>query len=163
VADAFDPLRVFDALEQARVAYVVVGELAEILRGSGGLTDEIEIVPNLRADNVARLRKALASLDVDGRTISDLIDGLQPGGAPAAFSTPLGRLVVTPTPPGTRGWDDLRRGAQREPLGGGVRPPIADLADLVRINEVANEPERSVRAARLRRMIELQRDLTLDR
>jgi hypothetical protein len=162
VADAFDPLAVFAALEQARVSYVIVGELAEILHGSGGLTDEIEIVPALRADNQPRLRAALTALEIEPEAIAEVVGALA-GGQPVGVATPSGRLVITPTPPGTRGWDDLRRGATREPLGRGVRANLADLADLVRMNEVANEPARSVRAARLRRMVDLQHGLTRGR
>ena len=162
MADAFDPLAVFAALEHARVSYVIVGELAEVLHGSGGLTDEIEIVPALRTDNQPRLRAALTALDVDRETTSELVGALTDG-QPVDVATPFGRVVMTPTPPGTRGWDDLRRGATREPLGRGVRANLADLADLVRMNEVANEPARSVRAARLRRMVDLQHSISRER
>jgi hypothetical protein len=49
-------------------------------------------------------------------------------------TTSLGKLGFRPVPEpaGTRGYDDLRRRADREPLGRGLRPQIASADDLAR-------------------------------
>ncbi len=161
---AFDPLTLLAALEQRRVSYVVIGELAEVLQGSGGMADVIEIVPALRTENVERLRRALRDLDVAEAAIAAVSDArLIEHSETVTAETAAGDLVITPSPNGTRGWDDLRRGATREPLGGGVRPQIAGLDDLVRMNEFAQEmPDRADRARTLRRMIDLNRDMGID-
>ncbi len=150
------------ALERRRVAYIVVGELAEVLQGSGGTANTIQIVPSLRPENVERIRAALSDLGtspavIDRVSEADLVDGTT-----VACTTPSGELLIVPAPEGTRGWDDLRRGAGREPLGGGVRPAIAGVDDLVRMNEATGVPERAVRARTLRRMIELSHDRGID-
>ena len=49
------------------------------------------------------------------------------------LTTDHGELKVVPTPAGTRGYDDLRRAANREPLGRGVRPSVASIGDLARM------------------------------
>ena len=52
----------------------------------------------------------------------------------AEFSTSKGNLKVVPEPAGTRGgYDDLRRAATREPIGRGLRVPVASTADLARM------------------------------
>jgi hypothetical protein len=159
----FDPLKLLTALEQRRVSYVVIGELAEVLQGSRGMADATEIVPALRPDNIERLRRALRDLGTPDAVIDMLSDTrIVEGAETVSVETLAGELVITPAPEGTRGWDDLRRGANREPLGGGVRPSIAGIDDLVRMNEVSNSPDRADRARTLRRMIDLNRDLGID-
>jgi hypothetical protein len=43
------------------------------------------------------------------------------------------RAQARPEPAGTRGYDDLRRRAEREPLGRGLRPQVASADDLARM------------------------------
>jgi hypothetical protein len=161
--EPFDPLALLGVLEQSRVAYVVVGELAEVLQGSRGTADTVEIVPSLRPDNLDRLRRALRTLDPADTPIDAIATAGATGDAePVSIATSAGTLVISPSPPGTRGWDDLHRGANREPLGGGVRPSIAGIDDLVRMNEVANESTREVRGRTLRRMLDLNREMGID-
>jgi hypothetical protein len=163
VRKPFDPLTLLAALEQRRVSYVVIGELAEVLQGSRGMADAIEIVPALRPDNIERLRRTLRDLGTPDAAVATLSDSrVVEQGETVGVETPAGELKITPVPEGTRGWDDLRRGANREPLGGGVRPSIAGIDDLVRMNELANTPDRTDRARTLRRMIDLNRDLGID-
>jgi len=160
---SFDPLRILGGLDQERLAYVVVGELAEVVHGSRGNADEVEIVPALRPENLDRLRRALRALGVSDQMIRrvDEVSLAEPG-AQLRLKSPLGTIVITAVPEGTRGWDDLRRDANREPLGGGVRPSIAGLPDLVRMNEAASDPTRAERARALRRMVELERSLGVE-
>jgi hypothetical protein len=72
--------------------------------------------------------------------------------------TPLGEISLLPDPAGTRGgWDDLRRRATREPLGGGVRAPIAAIEDLIRIAASAEPGRSDVEIETLRRVAERAR------
>ena len=49
------------------------------------------------------------------------------------LETRAGELKLVPEPAGTRGYDDLRRRADREPLGRGLRPQVASTDDLARM------------------------------
>jgi hypothetical protein len=140
-----DPYALLQALERARVSYVLVGALARVLHGSGEVTDGIDIAPSLRADNVSRLQAALEELgakNADGtRFSSDDLDQRHI----ICLSTQVGGLRIVPAPAGTRGFDDLRRAARREALGSGLRVAVADAADLARMLEA--DPDDSHRAS----------------
>ena len=56
-----------------------------------------------------------------------------PSGPVVELETRAGELKLVPEPAGTRGYDDLRRRADREPLGRGLRPQIASTEDLARM------------------------------
>jgi hypothetical protein len=58
---------------------------------------------------------------------------------------------------GTRGYDDLRRAATREPLGRGVRPSVASIGDLARMVSALGDEERLPELMQLRRLVELER------
>ena len=77
-----------------------------------------------------------------------------------ALRTQEGPLTLVPLPAGTRGgYDDLRRRASREPLGGGLRPSVAALPDVVRSLAALEREEDLPRLLRLRRLMELERVL----
>ena len=159
-APRFDPVAILAALERTRVAYVVVGGLAELIHGSGRPTRGVDITPSLRPENLRRLAAALDELGArreDGRALS--AEGEELRREPVtALSTEQGQLKVVPQPAGTRGYDDLRRAASREPLGRGVRPPIASLPDVIRSLDALGRPQDEERLPRLRRLAELERE-----
>ena len=74
-----------------------------------------------------------------------------------------------PEPAGTRGYDDLRRHASREPLGHGLRPRVASPGDLARMLGALDRDTDAERLPRLRRLIETrtrlrrERDLGIER
>ena len=70
-----------------------------------------------------------------------------------------GELKIVPEPAGTRGYDDLRRAATREPLGQGVRPSVASTGDLARMLGALGRDQDLENLRMLRRLIELDRDL----
>jgi hypothetical protein len=159
----FDPYALFEALERERVSYVVVGGFARVVHGSGETTHGLDIVPSLREENLRRLARALVGLggtDADGGPI-------QPeqlaGDALFTAETRAGRLTVVAMPWGTRGYDDIRIRGNRENLGRGIRPQIASLVDLTRILEASPLSEDTERLQRLRRLMELERQLTRQR
>ncbi len=72
-------------------------------------------------------------------------------------------LKIIPEPLGTRGYDDLRRAASREPLGQGVRPRVASTGDLARMLGARGEDADLERLRMLRRLIALERGRGLSR
>jgi hypothetical protein len=105
-----------------------------VIQGSPGLTDGTDIVPSLREANVQKLALALEDLNArrsDGKRLR--LDADLARGALVELATDAGELKVVPEPAGTRGYDDLRRAATREPLGSGLRPSIASLGDHARM------------------------------
>lgn len=152
-AVTFDPYALFEALERHRVSYVVIGAFARVVHGSGERTSGLDIAPSLREENLRRLGQALSErgtqVDAAGFASSDR----------AEIRTDVGEVGVSPTPWGTRGYDDLRIRAFRENLGRGLRPQVASLADCVRMLAASSRDIDAERLQRLRRLIELERQL----
>ena len=159
---AFDPYELLATLQRHHVSFVLIGAFARVIHGTGELTEGIDVTPSLRADNLARLEKALDELEarrVDGRKL-DLQDIDEPA---LELETRAGELKLVPEPAGARGYDDLRRHASREPLGRGLRPQVASPGDLARMLGALGRNEQIPVLLRLRRLIELERRLTPER
>ena len=62
------------------------------------------------------------------------------------LQTDAGELKIVPEPAGTRGYDDLRRRARREPLGRGLRPSVASIDDHARMLAALDRAARPDRA-----------------
>jgi hypothetical protein len=132
----FDPYAILTALERRRVAYVLIGGFARVIQGTDELTYGLDLAPSLRPENLGRLALALAELDAeraDGQTL--VLDEATIREQPViGLGSAHGELKVVPEPAGTRGgYDDLRRAATREPIGKGLRPRVASIADLARM------------------------------
>ena len=122
-ASSFDPYALLAALQARGVSFVVIGALARVIQGTGEVTDGLDVTPSMRHENLSRLAKALDDLDArrpDGKQL-DLAQLREPV---VEFDTRAGKLKLIPEPAGSRGYDDLRRHAEREPLGRGVRPQV---------------------------------------
>jgi hypothetical protein len=162
----FDPLAILRILETSRVAYVVIGKLAAVIHGSGGTTNGIDICPQLKDSNLQRLQAAIDELDARGpRNARIAIDEDRLGEQPVLkLRTSLGELGIVANPAGTRnGYDDLRRRAVREPLGKGVRAPVAAIEDLVRIAAALEDPANRDELMTLRRIAELEKSRGVSR
>jgi transcriptional regulator with XRE-family HTH domain len=161
-----DPYALLRALEYARVSYVVIGALARIIHGSEETTADLDITPSLRPDNLRRLEEALEALDahrVDMRPlgIAELDAEQEPW---VTLVCEGGEIHVVARPRGTRGYDDLRRRANREAFGEGLRPSVADPADLVRMLEAHEVPVRDPYVLpTMRRLLEVERKITTER
>jgi hypothetical protein len=132
----FDPYAMLEALEGRRVSFVLIGGFARVIQGTEELTEGLDLAPSLRAENLQRLTLAL-----------DELGATRAGGKPVVLEEATirdqpvievrslsGELKVVPKPVGTRGgYDDLRRAANREPLGRGLRPSVASIGDLARM------------------------------
>ncbi len=154
----FDPYELLGALQARNVSFVVIGAFARVVRGTREVTDGIDITPSMRGENLARLQRALEDLDsrrADGEKL-DLRNLAEPV---AELETRAGELKLVPEPAGTRGYDDLRRRGDREPLGRGLRPQVASPDDLARMLGALDRDQDLERLLRLRRLMNLEHDL----
>lgn len=154
-----DPYGLLQALDRYRVTYVVIGGFARIVQGTEEMTYGLDITPSLREQNLERLDQALREVGAartDGRELS--LDPKTLAAQPVhELQTRYGELKLVPEPAGTRGYDDLRRAANREPLGRGVRPSVASIGDLARMVSALGDEERLPQLMQLRRLVELER------
>jgi len=154
--DAFDPYALFEALERHRVAYIVVGALGRVLHGSDEITDGIDVVPSMHDENVRRLGLALDDLNAhhrDGKPA--LVERDLVGRPTLELETDAGELKIVPEPAGTRGYDDLRRRARRQPLGRGLWPSVASVDDHARMLAVLGREQDRQPLQTMQRVIEL--------
>ena len=155
----FDPYALFAALEREKVSYVVVGGFARVVHGSAEATDGLDVVPSLREENLRRLGRALEELEAPQPDLAERLADSEP----VTAQTRAGELRIVPEPWGTRGYDDLRIRAFRENLGRGARPQVASLVDCVRMLEASEREPDAERLQRLRRLMELERQLAPER
>ena len=158
----FAPYGVLQTLDQHRVSYIVIGGFARVIQGSEEITRGIDIVPSTRPENLRRLDAALREINAkrpDGQELA--LDEAAVTEQPVIeLISEHGELKVVPTPAGTRGYDDLRRAANREPLGRGVRPPVASIGDLARMLSALGNEQHLGELRQLRRLVELERGRT---
>jgi hypothetical protein len=158
--EAFDPIAVLQALDRHRVTYIVVGALGRVIQGSGEVTDGIDVVPSTKAENLRRLGLALEDLNARRRDGEQLAVEESLASEPVLeLLTDAGDMKVVPEPAGTRGYDDLRRAATREPLGSGLRPSVASVGDLARMLAALSREQDLAPLRTLRRLAELEREL----
>ena len=156
-APGFDPYEMLAGLDARRVSFVVIGAFARVIHGSGEITTGLDITPSMRDDNLARLAKALDDLEArrGGKRVD--LSGLRD--PVVQLETRAGELTIVPEPAGSRGYDDVRRHASREPLGRGARPQVASPGDLARMLGALDRDDDLPKLLRLRRLIELEREL----
>jgi hypothetical protein len=158
--DAFDPIAVLRALDQRRVAFIVIGGLGRVIEGSPEFTDGTDIAPSMKEGNLGKLALALDDLNArrsDGKELR-VEDDLATEPV-LELDTDAGEVKIVPEPPGTRGYGDLRRAATREPLGSGLRPSIASLGDHARMLAALGREQDAPKLYTIRRLIELERQL----
>jgi hypothetical protein len=150
--DPFDPYTMLGALERNRVSYIVIGGLARVLRGTNEITNDLDICPQNKDENLARLDKALS--DLNGHPITTADDRVR------EYLTDAGHLSIITDPTAIdRGYDGLRRQATREALGHGLRVNIASIPDLIRNLEPLNRALDISLAAQLRDIAGIERSL----
>jgi hypothetical protein len=139
----FDPEKLMRALSGHRVKFVLIGALAARLHGFPRLTADADITPASDRPNLERLAAALKELDAKVYTES-VPEGLAFDRSAAALGrasmwnlvTSAGRLDIAFMPAGTKGYDDLAKGAERFEAFG-VRFLAASLDDIIRSKEAA--------------------------
>ena len=156
----FDPYALLQALEGQRVTYVIIGALGRVLHGSDELTDGLDIVPAMREENLRRLALAVDELNGQRSDGKRLVFGRDLPRQPVLdLETDAGELKIVPEPAGTRGYDDLRRRATREPIGHGLRPSVASPDDHARMLAALDREQDQVPLQTMQRLIELEREL----
>ncbi len=159
MADVFDPIVLLQALDRQRVTYIVIGGLGRVIHGSDELTDGIDIVPSTKEENLRRLGLALEDLNARRADRKPLAFERDLAREPVLeLTTDAGELKIIPEPVGTRGYDDLRRAANREPLGQGVRPFVASIGDHARMLAALDREQDLVPLRTIRRLIELEHE-----
>jgi hypothetical protein len=157
----FDPRVILAALERNYVNYVLIGGLAQVLRGADQITNGVDICPSFASHNLDLLARASEELDaerLDGRPVvfNDKALDSEPV---MALSTSAGSLQVVGAPAGAeKGYVDLRRAASKEHLGHGVQPLVASASDLARMAAALHRDQDLARLAQLRRITELEAD-----
>jgi len=158
----FDPYAVIRELERERVTYVVIGGLARVIRGSDELTRGTDLAPSPRPQNLGRLERALANLNArqPNRKLFEL-GALDPERELLlSLASDGGEIKIVFQPSGTRGYNDLRHRATREPIGEGLRPAVASADDLLRMLETLERPPDAHTIETMQRVLELDRGLS---
>lgn len=156
---AFDPEAILRALEEHGVAYVLIGGLAASLHGSPHVTTDVDVAPSRERENLARLARALVSLDARVRA-PDAPDGLPFDRSAEALArstllnltTRHGDLDLTFEPAGTSGYEDLRRHALEISVHG-TRITIAALADVIRSKQASDREKDRLALPALRELL----------
>jgi hypothetical protein len=160
--EPFDPYAILAALERERVTYIVIGALARVIHGADEITRGIDLTPSTRPENLRRLDLAMGAISArraEGR--EPLLQTVDFDAEPVvALRSDHGELKIVPFPEGTRGYDDLRRAATREPIGRGLRPSVASPGDLARMLSALGRERDIPNLIAMRRLIELEHGLT---
>ena len=107
-----DPVALLQALEDARLDYVVIGALARVLHGSGERTDSLDVVTPVRDRTSRRLERLSGLPELEPRAL---------GEEPIELDTRFGRLRLGVRAVGDEG---LRRASlERPPRAPRRRPP----------------------------------------
>ena len=161
----FDPYAILAALDHELAGYIVIGAFARVLHGADEITRGIDLTPSTRQENLRRLDLALSAINAhraDGRA-SELERTDFAAEPVVELSSDHGEVKIVPFPEGTRGYDDLRRAASREPIGRGLRPSVASPGDLARMLSALGREQDTPNLIMMRRLIELDRGLTIER
>ncbi len=156
----FEPYPILEALEREAVTYILIGAFARVLVGADEITHGVDLTPAARGDNLRRLDLALEAItarrpDRSKPAVQTSDYSREPV---VALRTAHGEVKVVPVPDGTRGYDDLRRDAERLPIGRGLRPWVASSRDLARMLNALNRAEDLETLIMMRRLVELEHD-----
>ena len=156
----FDPYAILAALDRQRVTYILIGGFARVIQGAEELTHGLDLTPSLRPENLRRLTLALDDLGADRLDHRKLLleESAIRQEPILELRSPAGEIKLVPEPAGTRGgYDDLRRAANREPIGRGLRPSVASLGDLARMLAALDRERDLPQLRQLRQLLELER------
>lgn len=131
--------------------------------GSDELTRGVDLTPSLRPENLRRLESALEGVGARPRGGGELSLEALDRTAVLELESNHGEIKLVPEPEGTRGYDDLRRRAERERIGQGLSISVASPGDLVRmLSALGREPD-ELKIETMQRVVELDRGLSIER
>jgi hypothetical protein len=147
-------------LERHGVRYVVIGGIAAIAQGYPLTTQDLDVTPAKDTANLSQLVAALRELEARLRTSSEPVafpaDEKMLAVADAwTLVTNRGPLDLIFEPPGTRGYEDLRRDAISVDLGTTKPVLVASLPDLIRMKEASAREKDRAQLPALRRTLEV--------
>lgn len=139
----FDPQRIFDALAEHGVSYVLIGGLAVQTHGHTRMTNDVDLIPAPTPGNLERLSRALISLEA--RVINDAAEdtpisaAMLPQATIWQFDTPHGGVDVLHDAPGAGRYADLAERSVAIELGASS-VQVVSLDDLVRMKLARDRP-----------------------
>ncbi len=129
----FDPIGMLGHLaEHAR--FVVIGGVAGALNGW-------PVVLGARTLEVVPADLSMRRIDAAMRRLGGEPGQDAPDGSRRWVLASGAELHATPVPPGTRGYNDLRRDAQRVQIASAASVRVCSLLDLIRIAEASPDPD----------------------
>jgi hypothetical protein len=141
--EPLDPRRIFDALAEHGVDFVVVGGLAAQAHGNTRMTNDVDLIPQPEPANLARLAEALRALGAPvlnpGHEDAEVDAAMLPRATISQFATPHGDVDVLHEAPGAAPYQQLRERALVISLGRS-RIPIAGLDDLIKMKLARGRP-----------------------
>lgn len=133
-----DASRIFQALAEHGVDYVLIGGIAVQTHGHVRMTNDADLIPAPDPANLARLADALDELGArilnPGHEGDRISATMLPRATIWQFATKAGGVDVTHEVPGGRNFDQLREAALEVQLGE-ISVPVAGLDDLIRMKE----------------------------
>ncbi len=156
----FAPEAILAVLNRHEVRFVLIGGFAAVIHGSPYVTTDIDVVPEIERNNLARLSDALRELRARVWTSSEP-DGLAFDHDAESLAmaptwnlvTDHGRLDLSFLPSGTAGYDDVSRDAVHLTILG-VEVDVASLADVIRSKEATGREKDRLVLPVLRRILE---------
>lgn len=134
-----DPIRILRRLRRHGVRFVLIGEMAESVRGSSIAVPPIVAVCHAQdRESLDRLEASLADLEVSPLPDRAALEG----SAPLVLGCPSGTLRLEARPgDASDGYEVLVRTATRMLVGVGLLTAVASLEDLVRLRRGRSTPE----------------------
>lgn len=143
----------------------IVSALGRVIHGQTRSRAGIDITPSTGPENLRRLDAALRQIDTrraDGREPSVETTNFD-ADTVFALQSDAGELKVVPVPGRNPRLRQSRRAATREPIGRGLRPSVASPADLARMLAALGRGQDIPHLLAMRRLIELDRGLDIER
>lgn len=155
-----DVVEILAVLDAHDVRYLVIGGIAAVLFGAPFPTYDLDICPDERAEDAARLAAALTELEAkewdphrDEYVERVWDEHVLAGDRTWLLQTKYGRLDVHFKPLGTQGFRDLAR--RRTLLEVATRQvPVAAIEDLIRMKEAAGRERDQAQLPTLRKLLE---------
>ena len=142
-ARPLDAERILRTLAEHEVDYVLIGGLAVQTYGHVRTTNDADLIPAPRPENLERLAVALRALRArvlnPGKESLEIDASMLPRATIWQFSTPDGGIDVMHEVPGGRPYEELSRRALHVQLGE-IDVPVVDLDDLIQMKLARSRP-----------------------